>query len=1095
MAPTGAAPNRILGGSCEPAPVLRIAATPVPAPAMPCGLQPLLAAALAIAFDGMAAILADGRLAAANRAARTLLGLDESEGRPLWQTCATLGSGGRDRLHALLLSGRADGIVVDRMAAGPLELRWRPLGRDADGAVRGLLAVREVAVHTPAGSAAARPADHPETLRIMLDHLPGVLALKDAHTRRFVEVRGAEVVSPGATTGSMVGKTVHDIYPAALAAEIDAVESEVLRQPHGVHETQFRVEGTGRPQWFLSKKLAVADAAGAIRYLLTYNIEITAQVQAQRALDRTNAFLDAVIDYMPALVAVREIGSGRLVRVNRGFADMLARIADAPADASGRMLPPAIGSILHADDVRLRRSPQAVAERVFTLGSGEAQRHFHSRSVAIPDEQNQPAFILAMLQDITERVHAERALAESRTFLSRILKHLPSALSVKDARTRRYLFFNDPAQGALGRPGAAPRIAVGRTAENLFAHADAIHLSALDDSIVAQPTLVLEREVAHGEGRQRRWLHVKKLAIPDENGGCGYILTIVDDITTRRRTLEELRHSEACLKRSQAIGRIGSWRQPLRRWTLEWSDQMFEIWNEDPARFVPGLRAVLRAIHGHDRRQLLQAVRRALKGTPRFSITMPLRRSALGVRFVCLDAEVESDAQGHPIALFGTCQDITERIEAEERIRHLAQHDALTALPNRAVFDDRLGRAVGTARRTGALLAVHCLDLNDFKGVNDTMGHAAGDELLRQVAQRLAEAIRGCDTVARLGGDEFAIIQLGAGNPGAAVQLAERLLATLSLPYRIDGQEVYATASIGIALWRPGDGDPHELLRQADLALYAAKAEGRGCFAFFSPDMNERLHERKRIESRLRNAAKRGEISLVFQPQFCLRTQRLVGVESLMRWHHPDLGLVSPARFIPVAEECGLILELGELALRQSCRQARLWLDRGWSDARIAVNLSPAQFAYQDLTVLVRQILDETGLPARCLELEITEGMLMRDRRGAEAMLDALHSCGVTLALDDFGIGYSSLSYLKRFNLDKLKIDRSFVGQLPDDAGDAAIARTIIHLGKTLQLKVLAEGVETEDQRDFLLAAGCDEAQGYLFARPLPAAELEPLLP
>ena len=929
----------------------------------------------------------------------------------------------------------------------------------------------------------------------MLDHLPGVLALKDAGSRRFVEVRGAEVVSPGSTSGSMVGKTVHEIYPAALAAEIDAVESEVLRRPGGVHETSFQIERDGRPQWFLSKKLTVADATGAARYLLTYNIEITAQIQAQRALDRTNAFLDAVIDYMPALVAVREMGTGRLVRVNREFGELLGRLAGEPAERALAHLPEAIAATLRADDARLQRSPETVAERVFTLGQGDGQRHFYSRSVVIPGDPSQPSFILSMQQDITERVAAERALAESRTFLSRILEHLPSALAVKDARTRRYLFFNDPAQAKLAGPGGGARIGIGRGAGGQFAPDDAAFLGSLDDTIVGQPDMVLEREIAQGQGSQRRWSHVKKLAIPDESGDCGYILTIVDDITGSRRMLEELRHSEASLKRSQTIARIGSWRQRLGSMMLEWSDQMFELWGEDPAEFLPSLRAVLRAIPARDRRRLLQEGRQSMRRSRRFSVTVRLQKQGGRLRFVSIDAEVESDAQGIPAALFGTCQDVTERIEAEERIRHLAQHDALTALPNRVVFDDRLSRAVAGAQRTGVTAAVHCLDLNDFKGVNDTMGHAAGDELLRQVAHRLAEEIRGCDTVARLGGDEFAVIQVGAGTAVAAANLAERLLAKLSLPYRIDGQEVYATASIGIALWAPRTGNPQELLRQADLALYAAKATGRGCFAFFSPDMNERLHERKRIESALRNAAKRGEISLVYQPQFCLRTGRLVGVESLMRWHHADLGPVSPARFIPVAEECGLILELGELALRESCRQGRLWFERGWLDARIAVNLSPAQFAYQDLTELVRQILDETGLPARCLELEITEGMLMRDRRGAEATLEALHRCGVTLALDDFGVGYSSLSYLKRFSLDKLKIDRSFVSHLPQDAGDAAIARTIIHLGKTLHLKVLAEGVETRDQRDFLLAAGCDEVQGYLFARPLPAAEVDALLP
>lgn len=1077
--------------------MLGIAPTSAPAAASAARsrVDPVVAAALDAVFDGMAAVLADGRILAANCLARRLLDLGDGE-PPHPQAGARLQPGSRERLQALIHGGNAGSLMAHRVKGGPpLELRWQPLGERSDASLRGFLGVRELGGVAAVAPGAGRPADDPETLRIMLDHLPGVLALKDARTRRFVEVRGAEVVSPGDTTVSMVGRTVHEIYPPSLAAEIDAVETAMLRAPGGIHETRFRIESEGGPRWFLSKKLTIADAAGNVRYLLTYNIEITAQVQAQRALDRSNAFLDAVIDYMPALVAVREIGTGRLVRVNREFAELLGRLTGEPADGTPADLPEPIAATLRADDARLQRAPETVAERVFTLGQGDAERHFYSRSVVIPGDQSQAAFILSMQQDISERVAAERALAESRTFLSRILEHLPSALSVKDARTRRYLFFNNPAQAKLASPAAGARIGIGRSADDLFAPDDAAFLGTLDDSIVAQPALVLEREVAQGEGRQRRWLHVKKLAIPDESGGCGYILTIVDDITTRRRMLEELRHSEASLKRSQTIARIGSWRQPLGSLTLEWSDQMFELWGEDPASFVPRLRAVLRAIQAQDRRRLLQEGRRSLRRAQRFSVTVRLHKPKGRLRFVSIDAEVENDAHGQPAALFGTCQDVTERIEAEDRIRHLAQHDALTSLPNRIVFDDRLSRAVSGARRTGVPLAVHCLDLNDFKGVNDTMGHAAGDELLRRVALRLAEEIRGCDTVARLGGDEFAVIQVGAGSTSAAANLAERLLARLSLPYRIDGQEVYATASIGIALWTPAGGDPQELLRQADLALYAAKATGRGCFAFFSPDMNERLHERKRIESSLRNAAKRGEISFMFQPQFCLRTSGLVGVESLMRWHHPTLGPVSPARFIPVAEECGLILELGELALRESCRQGRLWFERGWLDARIAVNLSPAQFAYQDLTELVNQILDETGLPARCLELEITEGMLMRDRRGAEATLEALHRCGVTLALDDFGVGYSSLSYLKRFSLDKLKIDRSFVSHLPQDAGDAAIARTIIHLGKTLQLKVLAEGVETKDQRDFLVAAGCDEVQGYLFARPLPAAEVDLLLP
>ena len=484
-----------------------LATLPVPAlarrSAAITGPDAMLSCALAASFDGLAALAADGSVVAANPPARDLLGLDDGlpATAPLWDACAGLRPDCREQLRALVSGRQAGSLTVQRAMAGAVECRWRPLAEPAATDIVGILGVRAASAPPVADvSPGGHPADDPETLRIMLDHLPGVLALKDAGSRRFVEVRGAEVVSPGSTSGSMVGKTAHEIYPAALAAEIDAVESEVLRRTGGVHETSFQIERDGRPQWFLSKKLTVADATGAARYLLTYNIEITAQIQAQRALDRTNAFLDAVIDYMPALVAVREMGTGRLVRVNREFGELLGRLAGEPAERALAHLPEAIAATLRADDARLQRSPETVAERVFTLGQGDGQRHFYSRSVVIPGDPSQPSFILSMQQDITERVAAERALAESRTFLSRILEHLPSALAVKDARTRRYLFFNDPAQAKLAGPGGGARIGIGRGAGGQYAPDDAAFLGSLDDTIVGQPDMVLEREIAQGQG-------------------------------------------------------------------------------------------------------------------------------------------------------------------------------------------------------------------------------------------------------------------------------------------------------------------------------------------------------------------------------------------------------------------------------------------------------------------------------------------------------------------------------------------------------------------------------------------------------------------
>jgi diguanylate cyclase (GGDEF)-like protein len=439
-------------------------------------------------------------------------------------------------------------------------------------------------------------------------------------------------------------------------------------------------------------------------------------------------------------------------------------------------------------------------------------------------------------------------------------------------------------------------------------------------------------------------------------------------------------------------------------------------------------------------------------------------------------------------------QDVTERVEAEGRMRHLALHDYLTGLPNRLLFDERLAAAVAAAAARGRTLALHCLDLNDFKGLNDTLGHEAGDELLRQAAGRLSGLVQGADLVARLGGDEFALLQHEVDGPEQAAALAGRALATLALPFRIAGKEVFSSASLGIALSADAGLGPGDLLRQADIALYAAKSAGRGVFRFFSPELNARLRERKLIEARLRVALESRALQLAFQPQLALRSGRLVGVEALVRWRDPELGQVPPDRFIAVAEDTSQILELGEFVLEEACARAARWRAAGLPLGRVAVNLSPAQFAYQDLVESVARVLRATGLPAEALELEITEGTLMRDRHGATATLEALHALGVGLALDDFGTGYSSLSYLKRFPLDKIKIDRSFVTGLPDDPDDAAIARTIISLGKTLGLKVLAEGVETTAQRDFLLREGCDEAQGYLFARPLTAEQLEAML-
>jgi diguanylate cyclase (GGDEF)-like protein len=437
--------------------------------------------------------------------------------------------------------------------------------------------------------------------------------------------------------------------------------------------------------------------------------------------------------------------------------------------------------------------------------------------------------------------------------------------------------------------------------------------------------------------------------------------------------------------------------------------------------------------------------------------------------------------------------DITERKQAEARIRHLAHHDALTDLPNRLLFREHLDRLLLLSRRRRETIAVHCLDLDNFKDINDTMGHAAGDALLVELARRLERAIRTSDTIARLGGDEFAVIQNDVGDAAAAERLAAKLHAALAPPFRIEEQEVLTTASIGIALGPRDGGDAEQLLKAADLALYAAKGAGRNTCRFFDAAMTDRILQRQTLQSELRAALQQGALELHYQPKLRLADRRIDGVEALLRWQHPERGWISPAQFIPIAEDSGLIGPIGALVVDAACAQAKAWLDAGLPQ-RVAINLSAAQFERDDLVGLITDALAAHDLPTSYLEIEITESALLRQTEQVLATLQALRALGLCITLDDFGTGYSSLSYLQRFPIDQIKIDRSFVQAIDVARQSSPIIKAIIAMAHSLDLTVVAEGVETERQLDCLVALRCDEVQGYLIGKPQPAAELQLLL-
>ncbi len=432
--------------------------------------------------------------------------------------------------------------------------------------------------------------------------------------------------------------------------------------------------------------------------------------------------------------------------------------------------------------------------------------------------------------------------------------------------------------------------------------------------------------------------------------------------------------------------------------------------------------------------------------------------------------------------------DITERKLSEDRLAHLASYDTVTGLPNRSLFQDRLAQALHRAERDSRQAALLFIDLDNFKHVNDTLGHAAGDALLQQVAARLKGALRASDSVSRLGGDEFTVILEAIWRDEDVEQVADKLLQESALPYRLQGHEVFVTASIGIAVY-PRDGDNAEaLLMSADAAMYRAKDRGRHGYEFFAQAISARSQERLNLGNELRGALARGEFSLHYQPKAALQGGRVLGFEALLRWHNARLGTVSPAVFIPVLEDTGLIAEVGAWVLAEACRWAAQAPPAGARPTTVSVNLSARQFRDPALDSVVQRALHGAGLAPGRLELELTESILV-DLEGSLQTMKRLKALGIQLAIDDFGTGYSSLSYLKRFPVDRLKIDASFVRDIASDPDDAAIVAAIVGMGHHLQLRVIAEGVETAAQLEFLKRQGCDEVQGYLLGRPMPGEE------
>jgi len=562
---------------------------------------------------------------------------------------------------------------------------------------------------------------------------------------------------------------------------------------------------------------------------------------------------------------------------------------------------------------------------------------------------------------------------------------------------------------------------------------------------------------------------------------------IIRNITTKRLTEDALRENE----------------ERYRRIFQNIQDVYFEI---SLGGVIVEISPSIELVTGHSRDQLIgqpfeilcaeaseaRRVRETMQTQNRIIDHEIELRNRRGSYVPCsINARSVVDEMNTPMKIVGSMRDISERKQAENEIRQLAYHDTLTGLPNRSLFNDRLEQALAYARRHSGLLAILYLDLDRFKDVNDTLGHCSGDRLLQAAAQRLAACIRNSDTVARLGGDEFVILLTSIKSDREVSIVAEKILTDLAEAVNIEGHEVFTTTSMGVVLFPHDGSDVETLLKHADMAMYEAKEKGRNNYQFFSKEMNHQAVDRHQLESKLRRALERDEFSLFYQPQWDMQNRRLVGFEALLRWSTEADGMIPPNRFIPVAEDTGLIRPIGEWVLKTACRQLKAWQQMGFTGLRIAVNISARQFRQPDLVSKIDRILAETGLNPQCLELELTESYLMEDADAAIRTLEFLKVRGIQLAIDDFGTGYSSLSYLKNFPIDRIKIDQSFVRDVTVNRDDAAIVEAIIAMGQSLDLDLIAEGVEGAEQLKFLIGRNCFEMQGYFFARPMPADEME----
>jgi len=906
-------------------------------------------------------------------------------------------------------------------------------------------------------------------LRSVLEHSSEIVTMVDPDgTLRYANPAWQRVLGydPDEAIGTM--NVLDHVHPEDLAHVLEETEEALSEGGVVTNEAEYRFRHKdGSWRWVESLGTYLLDDP-AVGGVVVVSRDVTERKEREEALRRSEAeifsVLESITDGFFALD--HEL---RFTYVNPQAEVMLNR--------SGEDL---IGERIWEDPTFYPKYRRAMAEgkTVRFEGYYPALKVWYDVR-AYPSQSGLSVYF----QDVTERRDAE----ERVRFQSRLLDAVGESVIALDLEGR-VLYWNRAAEEMYGWTSEE---AMGRRLTKMVVSED---LQGLAEEIMAE---VREGRAWTGQLEVRRrdgtTFAVEGTDTPvfGEDGGLVCVIGVLRDITERKKAEERLREAEeryrTLVERVPAVTYVQQATAPGAVTYV--SPQMKELLGYEPEECTSDQGHWLKVIHPEDLERVLEEDRRVNETGEPFSIEY--RQFAKDGRIVWIrdEATLVRDGQGKASYWLGVQTDVTERKILEDRLRHQAFHDALTDLPNRQLFMDRLGHALArTQRRQGRRVAVLFMDLNDFKSINDSLGHEAGDLLLVAVAERLKECLRPEDTLARFGGDEFVVLLEDVDGPEEAVRVAGRITEALREPFVMEDRELYVSASIGIALGQNRTESPEDLLRKADTAMYEAKPEAAPGYRVFDPVMHERVMGRLELENDLRRAMGAGEFVIHYQPIFDLGAGEVWGLEALLRWNHSEKGLLGPSEFVPVAEETGLIVPMGAWVLEEACRRTKEWQDRHDRNAPLAVivNLSPKQLLHPGCEETIREALAKSGLGSRALGLDVTESVFVGTREDSARALERIQALGVRIFIDDFGMGYSSLSYLKRLPADALKIDKAFVRGLGEDPEDTAIVRMMIDVAHTLGLEVVAEGVETWAQAALLAETGCDMAQGYHFAKPLP---------